>query len=99
MITVQIDDISLEQHITNRAKMIGKTAQQFVRDMLIDNLGVSESNDFVVRKLDYKKHSKVIFNQLTEEEEEAMIAANPSVKPFSHIEDSAEYVHTIRRKK
>ena len=98
MITVQIDDISLEQHITNRAKMIGKTAQQFVRDMLSDNLGVSESNDFVIQKLDYKKHSKVIFNQLTEEEE-AMVAANPSVKLFSHIEDSAEYVHTIRRKK
>lgn len=46
-------------------------------------------------RLDPAKHGRVIYNELTEEEE--AMADDPDVKPFSHVSDSAAYVRRIRR--
>ncbi len=46
-------------------------------------------------RLDPAKHSRVICEVLTPEEE--AMANDPDVKPFAHVSDSAAYVRRIRR--
>ena len=95
MLTLEIDDANLEQKIIEKARSFGKTAQQFLKDLVIDKISETEELGFEIPHLDYRKHIKIIDYVLTEEEELA-IASNPDVKPFSHIKDSAKYVHDLR---
>ena len=96
MLTLEINDANLEEKIIEKARSFGKTAQQFLKDLVIDEISETEELDFEIPHLDYRKHIKIIDYVLTEEE--LAIANNPDVKPFSHIKDSAKYVHDLRRK-
>ena len=99
MLTIQIKDAQLEQRILEKARVFGKTAQEFLADFLAKELKEEplEKLPFEIPHLDWREHSHIIEYQLTEEELE--IANDSSVKPFSHIVDSAKCVHEMRRKK
>ncbi len=93
MLTIQIDDISLEQRIYSRAKDFGKTSQQFVKDLLTESLD-KESNELVIPHIDYRKHIKTIDFGITDD-----TISKENVPLFSDIDDAAEYVHQLRREK
>lgn len=99
MLTFEINDAQLEHRILEKARSIGKTAQELLKDLLTKAIQEDialEKLPFEVPKLDYREHISIIDNKLTEEEE--LLANDSSVKVFSHIQDSAKYVHDLRRK-
>ena len=55
----------------------------------IDNPDIEEQ--FVFKKKDPRKHSRKI-KYIDEENEDLS-----DVKPYSHVEDSAKYIHNLRR--
>jgi hypothetical protein len=98
MLTFQIKDAQLEARILEKARTFGKTAQQFLNDIVLKELNddVIEKLPFEIAHLDWREHSHIIDYQLTKEE--TGLAEEPSAKLFSHITDSAKYVHDMRRK-
>jgi predicted nucleotidyltransferase len=97
MLTIQIEDAKLEQRIAKKAKAIGKSVQDFIKELVAENVIETDELSFEIPRLDVRQHAKVIQDELTEEEEREL-AQNPDVKPFAHISDAAKYVHDMRRK-
>ena len=97
MLTINIEDNELEQCLLHKAEANGKSVEQLVREMVARQLGKPDKLNFEIPRLDVREHARVIDNVLTAEEE-AALAENPDVKPFSHIKDSAKYIHDLRRK-
>ena len=63
MLTFEINDAQLEQRILEKAKTIGKTAQEFLKDLLskeVQEEVVLDELPFEVPKLDYRLHSRII---------------------------------------
>ena len=92
MLTIQISDKRLENRIAERAKQIGKTAQELVESLLAENLGESEEDAFVFPKLDPMKHSSVIDYHIQDSDE------FEKVRLFEGVDDSVEYVKKLREK-
>jgi CO dehydrogenase/acetyl-CoA synthase gamma subunit (corrinoid Fe-S protein) len=95
MLTIQIDDVSLEQRIYSKAKDFGTTSQQFVKDLLRKSLDEENSElGFPIPHLDYRQHIKTINFGITDH-----TLSKETVPLFSDIGDSGEYVHKMRREK
>lgn len=97
MLTIQIEDAQLEQRVAKKAKAIGKSVQEFIKELVAENVGETDELGFEIPRLDVRQHVRIIQNELTEEEEREL-AQNPDVKPFAHIIDAAKHVHDLRRK-
>lgn len=97
MLTIEIEDAQLEQRIAKKAKAIGKSVQEFIKELVAENVTESDELGFEIPRLDVRQHARLIQNELTEEEEHEL-AKNPDVRPFAHITDAAQYVHDMRRK-
>jgi hypothetical protein len=96
MLTIQIEDAQLERLIIEKAKSIGQTAQEFLKDLAVKETKTIDKLPFEIPRLDYRNHITIIDYELTEEEE--LLATDDSVPLFAHITDSAKYVHDMRRK-
>ncbi len=98
MLTIQIKDAQLEQRILEKARAFGKTAQEFLADFLAKELKEEplEKLPFEIPHLDWREDGYIYVPNLTDEE--LAITEDTTLKLFSHITDSAKYVHDIRRK-
>jgi hypothetical protein len=78
-----------------KARSIGKTVQELLNDFVVEKIQEEEKEEklpFDVPKLDYRNYIKIIDYEI---ENEAISKENTPL--FSHVEDSAEYVHNLRR--
>ena len=92
MLTFEINDVQLEQKIIKKAQSIGKTVQELFKDWIAQETIEEETLPFDVPKLDYREHIKIIDFGIDD-------AVNKENVPlFSHIGDSAKYVHDLRQK-
>ncbi len=96
MLTIHIDDAQLEQRIIEKAKSIGQTAQEFLRDLAVRETTKKDKLPFEIPRLDYRNHISIIDYDIEDEEE--LLAEDTSMPLFAHITDSAKYVHDVRRK-
>jgi hypothetical protein len=92
MLTVQIDDASLEQLIYTKARAIGKTTQQFVKDLLTKSLNETQELGFTIPHLDYREHIKTIDFDIKDDQ-----ISKENTPLYSQIGDAGEYVHQLRR--
>ncbi len=96
-ININIEDSELEQRLLQEAQANGKSVNELVRELVDEQFADSGTPHFKYTKQDVREHMRVIQYDLTDEEEE-ILAQNPDVRPFSHIKDSAKYIHDLRRK-
>jgi negative regulator of replication initiation len=90
MITLEINDAQLEQKIIEKAKAIGKTAQDFLRNIVEEKVEEStEKLPFEVPKLDYRKFSKIYEPEYVDENIE-------QVKLFSQVKNTKEFAKKLR---
>ncbi|WP_373514025.1 hypothetical protein [Persicitalea sp.] len=96
-INIKIEDEQTEQRLAEEAQTSGKSVDELVKELVDEQFGNPDEHNFEYVIQDVRKHMKVIQYDLTEEEER-ILAENPDVRPFSHIKDSAKYIHDLRRK-
>ena len=96
-INIKIEDKQTEQRLVEEAHTCGKSVDELVKDLVDEQFADPGERSFEYVKQDVRKHMKVIQYDLTEEEER-ILTENPDVRPFSHIKDSAKYIHDLRRK-
>ncbi|MFD1628495.1 hypothetical protein [Pseudopedobacter beijingensis] len=90
MLTVNINDSHLEKRIAEKARLIGKSTQELVKDLLADALlAGNEGLDY--QKLNPKEHGYLIDTNGEED-----IVAEETVL-FSHVEDTAAFVDNLRK--
>ena len=71
MLTLEINDARLEQKILEKARAIGKSVQELLKDFVEEKIQEEEKPDklpFDVPKLDYRKYAHIYEPELTEEE-------------------------------
>ena len=63
MLTLEINDARLEQKILEKARSIGKSVQELMKDIVAEKIqadDTSETLPFDVPKLDYRKYVRII---------------------------------------
>lgn len=95
MLTLEINDARLEQKILEKARSIGKSAQEMLKDLVVEKMQEEEKANklpFEITKLDYRKNIKIIDYCIDDEE-----LSKEKVPLFSEIGDTAEYAHNLRQ--
>lgn len=98
MLILEINDASLEQKIVEKARKIGKSVQEMLKDIVVEKIQEEvslETLPFEVPKLDYRNHSSIYNPELTEEE--SLLADDASVTPFAHVSDTVEFAKQLRK--
>ncbi len=93
MLAIKIDNPEIEDKCREYAKQQKKTLEDVVSDAMKLFLDVNKKdNQLVYTKKDPMKHlHKAKYNYKDDGEDLS------DVKPYSHIEDVAKYVHDLRR--
>ena len=63
MLTLEINDARLEQKILKKARSIGKSVQELMKDFVVEKIQEEEKEEqlpFDVPKLDYRKYISII---------------------------------------
>lgn len=63
MLTLEINDARLEQKILEKARSVGKSAQEWVQDIVVEKIQADETTEtlpFDVPKLDYRTYVSII---------------------------------------
>ena len=63
MLTLEIDDARLEQKILEKARTVGKSVQDLVKEIISEKIEKDENREtlhFDVPKLDYRKYVRII---------------------------------------
>lgn len=79
MLTLEINDARLEQKISEKARAIGKSVQELLKDFVIEKFQEEEKLEtlpFDVPKLDYRKYIKIIDNEVDENIDDEPIFQN-----------------------
>lgn len=95
MLTLEINDARLEQKILEKARSIGKSAQEMLKDLVVEKMQEGEIINelpFEIPKLDYRKKLKKIDYGINDKE-----LNKETVLLFSEIGDTAEYAHNLRQ--
>lgn len=99
MLTLEINDARLEQKISEKARAIGKSVQELLKDFVVEKFQEEEKLEtlpFDVPKLDYRKYIKIIDNhELTDED--LLHSDDSNVSPFAHVTDTVEYARQLRK--
>lgn len=98
MLILEINDARLEQKIVEKARKIGKSVQEMLKDIVVEKIQEEvslETLPFEVPKLDYRNHSSIYNPELTEEE--SLLADDASVTPFAHVSDTVEFAKQLRK--
>ena len=92
MLTFTIENQELE----NKFLEVAKSQKKAVKDLAVDAMkffiDMQKEDELVYTKKDPLKHLHKIKVDLDDED-------LSDVKPFDHIEDSASYIHNLRRKR
>jgi len=89
-ITLKIDNPDIEEQL----KLFIKEQKEITLEAFKNFLdSFHKKEKFVFKKKDPRKHSRVI--EYIDEDNEDL----SDVKPYSHIEDSAKYIHDLRRQR
>lgn len=91
MITVQINDSHLEKSIKEKARLVGKTTQEVVENLLRNALPENQS------ELSYSKLNPQNFGYIIEEEN-ITVSSDEITSVFSDVDNSAEYTKELRKK-
>jgi len=94
MLAIKISDPEIESRVSWYAKKQNISSDDVVREamrLFLDRLNKTESH-LTFSKKDPMKH--LVKNDFQDDEEDLSEA-----RPYSHVEDSASYVHDMRRKK
>ncbi len=92
MLTIQIDDAQLEQRIIEKAKSIGQTAQEFLRDLAVRETTKKDKLPFDVPRLDPALYAQVIDFGIDDEN-----LNRETVTLFAQVGDAGQYIHNLRR--
>ena len=98
MLTFEINDAQLEHRILEKARIIGKSTQELLKDLLTKAIQEDITLDklpFEVPKLDYRNHSSIYNPEISEEE--SLLADDTSVVPFAHVSDTVEFANQLRK--
>ena len=98
MLTFEINDAQLEHRILEKARAIGKSAQELLKELLTKAIQEDIALDklpFEVPKLDYRNHSSIYNPEISEEE--SLLADDASVMPFAHVTDTVEFANQLRK--
>ena len=99
MLTLETNDARLEQKISEKARAIGKSVQELLKDFVVEKFQEEEKLEtlpFDVPKLDYRKYIKIIDNhELTDED--LLHSDDSNVSPFAHVTDTVEYARQLRK--
>ncbi|CAA6819401.1 MAG: Unknown protein [uncultured Sulfurovum sp.] len=90
MITLKIDNPDVEEALADFVKQQKEVSVEALRSFLNS---FQKKEKFNYKKRDPKKHSHTI--EYIDEENEDL----SDVKPYAHVEDSAQYIHDLRRKR
>ena len=92
MLTLEINDSRLEQKILEKARTVGKSVQDMLKDFVVEKIQEDEKQDefpFEFTKLDYRKHLKIIDYGIDDENiDDAPI--------FQDIGDTVEFAKKLR---
>lgn len=91
MLTININDVQLEKRIAEKARSIGKSTQEIVKELLTSALPET-SQGLYYQKLNPKDHGYFIDTNVEEE-----IFGNSDKTLFLHVEDSAKYTENLRK--
>jgi hypothetical protein len=89
-ITLKIDNPDIEQQLMQFIKQQQEITIEALRHFLNS---FHKKEQFVFQKKDPRKHSSKI--EYIDEDNEDL----SNVKPYSHIEDSGQYIHDLRRER
>ena len=90
MLTLSIENPELENKFLEVAKNQKKAVEDVVLDAMKYFINMQKEDKLVYTKKDPLKHLHKIEREYDEED-------LSDVKPFDHIEDSAKYIHDLRR--
>ena len=72
MLTVEINDAHLEQKILEKARSIGKTVQELLKDFVVEKIQEEEKKEeklpFDIPKLDYRNYISIIDYDIEDED-------------------------------
>jgi hypothetical protein len=94
MLTLEINDARLEQKILEKARAIGKSVQELVRDIVAEKMQADETPEtlpFDIPKLDYRQYVRIYEPDIETTDDDS------TVQPFSHVTDTVEYARQLRK--
>ncbi len=92
MLTLSIENPELENKFLEVAKSQKKAVEDVVLDAMKYFINMQKEDKLVYTKKDPLKHLRRI--EVDSDDEDLS-----DVKPFDHIEDSAKYIHDLRRRR
>ena len=92
MLTFKIENSELENKFLEVAKSQKKAVEDVVLDAMKYFINMQKEDKLVYTKKDPLKHLHKIEREYDDED-------LSDVKPFDHIEDSAKYIHDLRRRR
>lgn len=91
MLTVRITDRYLEKSISEKARLVGKSTQELVEDLLRNALHEKQEG------LSYQKLNPESFGYIISADAECE-SVDEDVSLFSDIDNAAEYTENLRKK-
>ncbi len=92
MLTFKIENSELESKFIEVAKSQKKAVEDVVLDAMKYFINMQKEDKLIYTKKDPLKHLHKVKVEFDDED-------LSDVKPYSHIEDSAQYIHDLRRKR
>ena len=92
MLTFKIENPELENKFIEVAKSQKKAVEDVVLDAMKYFINMQKEDKLIYTKKDPLKHLHKVKVEFDDED-------LSDVKPYSHIEDSAQYIHDLRRKR
>lgn len=93
MLILEINDASLEQKIVEKARKVGKSVQEMLKDIVVEKIQEEvslETLPFKVPKLDYRQYIKIIDEPLGDE-------AIDDAPIFKNDIDTVEFAKQLRK--
>lgn len=97
MLTLEINDARLEQKILEKARSIGKSAQEMLKDLVVEKMQEEEKANklpFEIPKIDYRKHIKIIDYGIDDENIDDENIDDAPI--FQDIGDTVEFAKKLR---
>ena len=91
MITVNINDSHLEKSIIDKARLIGTTTEEIVKDLLLKALPLAKEH-FSYQKLNPKENGYIIDFEVDDD-----ITSVKDIPLFTQVDNTAKYTETLRK--
>ena len=91
MLTIKINNSNLEKRITEEARLVGKSTQEVIEDLLRNAL--PEKRDELI----YQKLTPKAFGYILNANIDVELPLDETVSLFADVDNSAEYVKKLRK--